>query len=37
MELNKNLEKEISEKLPYLESREVKKIVIQFSQEQDKM
>ncbi|WP_298499912.1 hypothetical protein [uncultured Methanobrevibacter sp.] len=37
LELNKNLEKEISEKLPYLESREVKKIVIQFSQEQDKM
>ena len=37
LELNKNLEKEISEKLPYLESREVKKIVIQFSQEQDKL
>ena len=37
LELNRNLEREISEKLPYLESREIKKIVIQFSQEQDKM
>ena len=37
IELNSNLEAEIHEKLPYLESREVKKIVIQFSQEQDKM
>ena len=37
LELNRNLEKEITEKLPYLESREIKKIVIQFSQQQDKM
>ena len=37
MELNRSLEREISEKLPYLESREVKKIVIQFSKEQDKL
>ena len=37
MELNRNLEAEITEKLPYLESREIKKIVIQFSREQDKM
>lgn len=37
MEMNRNLEREISEKLPYLESREIKKIVIQFSREQDKM
>lgn len=37
LQLNKDLEREISEKLPYLESREVKKIVIQFSKEQDKM
>lgn len=37
LELNRNLEREITEKLPYLESREIKKIVIQFSQEQDKM
>lgn len=37
IQLNSNLEAEIHEKLPYLESREVKKIVIQFSQEQDKM
>lgn len=37
LELNRDLEREISEKLPYLESREIKKIVIQFSQEQDKM
>ena len=36
LELNSNLEKEISESLPYLESREVKKIVIEFSKEQDK-
>lgn len=35
--LNKDLEKELSEKLPYLESREIKKIVIEFSKEQDKM
>jgi hypothetical protein len=31
------LEREITEKLPYLESREIKKIVISFSKEQDKM
>lgn len=37
LQLNRDLEMEISEKLPYLESREVKKIVIQFSQEQDKI
>lgn len=37
LELNRSLESEITEKLPYLESREIKKIVIQFSQEQDKM
>ena len=37
LELNRNLEKEISESLPYLESREVKKIVIEFSKEQDKL
>ena len=37
IQLNRDLEKEITEKLPYLESREIKKIVIQFSQEQDKM
>nr|WP_295160941.1 hypothetical protein [uncultured Methanobrevibacter sp.] len=37
LQLNKDLENEITEKLPYLESREIKKIVIQFSKEQDKM
>ncbi len=37
LQLNLDLEKEILEKIPYLDSREVKKIVIQFSQEQDKM
>ena len=37
LQLNKDLEKEIAEKLPYLKSREIKKIVIQFSKEQDKM
>ena len=37
MQLNKDLEREIAEKLPYLSSREIKKIVIQFSKEQDKM
>lgn len=37
MQLNKDLEKEITENLPYLESREVKKIVIEFSREQDKL
>ena len=37
LEINKNLELELKEKLPYLESREIKKIVIEFSREQDKM
>lgn len=37
IQLNSDLEKEIAEKLPYLDSREIKKIVIQFSQQQDKM
>lgn len=37
LQLNRDLEREITENLPYLESREIKKIVIQFSQEQDKM
>ena len=37
LQLNKDLEDEIAEKLPYLESREIKKIVIQFSKEQDKL
>lgn len=37
LELNSSLERELTEKLPYLESREIKKIVIQFSKEQDKM
>ena len=37
LQMNRDLEREITEKLPYLESREIKKIVIQFSQEQDKM
>ncbi|WP_458404483.1 hypothetical protein [Methanobrevibacter sp.] len=37
LQLNRDLEREITEKLPYLESREIKKIVIQFSKEQDKM
>lgn len=37
LQLNKDLENEIAEKLPYLESREIKKIVIEFSKEQDKL
>ena len=37
MQLNRDLEREITEKLPYLESREIKKIVIEFSKEQDKI
>jgi hypothetical protein len=37
LQLNRDLEREITEKLPYLESREIKKIVIAFSKEQDKM
>ena len=36
LQLNKDLERELAEKLPYLESREIKKIVIQYSQQQDK-
>lgn len=37
LQLNKDLEREIAEKLPYLKSREIKKIVIEFNKEQDKM
>ena len=37
IQLNKDLEREIGENIPYLESREIKKIVIEFSREQDKM
>jgi hypothetical protein len=37
LQLNMDLEKELTENIPYLESREIKKIVIQFSKEQDKM
>lgn len=37
LELNKSLEKELADSLPYLESREIKKIVIEFSKEQDKL
>lgn len=37
IQLNRALEQELTEKLPYLESREIKKIVIDFSREQDKM
>lgn len=37
LELNRNLERELIDRLPYLESREIKKIVINFSQEQDKL
>ncbi len=37
LELNRNLERELTDRLPYLESREIKKIVINFSQEQDKL
>ena len=37
LQLNRDLEREITEKIPYLESREIKKIVIQFSKEQDKL
>ena len=36
-EMNKNLEAELKENLPYLEPREIKKIVIEFNREQDKM
>ena len=37
LQLNRDLEKVIAEKLPYLESREIKKIVLEFSKEQDKI
>ena len=37
MELNLALEKELSENLPYLEKRQIKKIVINFSKEQNKL
>lgn len=37
LELNRDLEKDLADNLPYLESREIKKIVINFSKEQDKM
>lgn len=37
LEMNKSLESELKENLPYLESREIKKIVIDFNREQDKM
>ena len=35
--INRNLEKELTENLPYLESRQIKKIVIDFNKEQDKL
>ena len=37
MELNRSLEKELTENLPYLESRQIKEIVINFSREQNKL
>ena len=37
LQLNSDLERELTEKLPYLERREIKKIVIEFSREQEKM
>lgn len=37
MELNRSLEKELTENIPYLESRQIKKIVINFSREQNKL
>lgn len=37
LQLNQDLEKELSDNLPYFESREIKKIVIEFNREQDKM
>jgi predicted signal transduction protein with EAL and GGDEF domain len=37
MELNQNLEKELTKSLPYLDSRQIKKIVINFSREQNKL
>lgn len=37
LEINSSLEQELKETLSYLDSREIKKIVIEFSREQDKM
>ena len=37
MELNRSLEKELTKNLPYLESRQIKKTVINFSREQNKL
>ncbi|KZX11885.1 hypothetical protein MBORA_14260 [Methanobrevibacter oralis] len=37
IQLNQDLEKELTHNLPYLESRDIKKIVIDFNKEQDKM
>ena len=37
LEMNKDLERELKDNLPYFESREIKKIVIEFNREQDKM
>lgn len=37
LEMNGELERELKENLPYLERREIKKIVIEFNKEQDKM
>lgn len=37
LEINSSLEQELKENLSYLDSREIKKIVIEFSREQDKM
>ena len=37
MELNRSLEKELTKNLTYLESRQIKKIVINFSREQNKL
>ena len=37
LEINSSLEQDLKESLPYLDSREIKKIVIEFSREQDKM
>ena len=36
-QINRDLEKELADNLPYFESREIKKIVIEFNREQDKM
>ena len=37
LEMNKSLEFELKENLPYLGSRDIKKIVIDFNREQDKL